>query len=201
MKTDVFQSKKAPPSTDELPIGLDPDGIALCQADCARLFGVTRQRISQMVSRGQLTTRPDGRINPSRAAAELLRSDAPQARSKILVAIRQQIERAEAERSAALARAAAAEARATRAAQQTRCLAELLIRAERRLHHLETSLDGLIDDDLLCECLDQAFSRAADEPLSAGLAGLDEDTADTIHAALRLAEPPPPPADQPEVTA
>lgn len=201
MKTDVFQAKKAASSNDALPLEIDQAEIALRQADVARLFGITRQRVSQLVSRGQLTTRPDGRINPSTAAAELLKSDAPQARSKILVGIRRQIERAESERDQAQAIAGKA----------TRSLAELrghivtvtrkLMEAERRIDVLVEEIELLLDDesreDEVLDALDRAFTRAAaysDASLFERLVESDEGLAALVATIRPDLAPPPPPA-------
>ena len=201
MKTDVFPSKNAPSSNGELPLPLDHGGIALSQADIGRLFDLTRSRVNQLVRGGTLSTLPNGKLSPSVAAGELIRSDPAGSRSKVLIEIRRQIQTAEARATAALARAAAAEARATRAAHHLRRLAVMLIQSERRLLHLDVALEGRISDDEIFEVLDCAFALAAAEPPLSALDELDEDTRGEIIAALSLAEPPPPPADQPEITA
>jgi septal ring factor EnvC (AmiA/AmiB activator) len=187
MKTDVFQTKKAASSTDPLPLEIDPAEIALRQADVARLFGITRQRVSQLVSRGQLTTRPDGRINPSTAAAELLKSDAPQARSKILVRIRRQIERAESERDQAQAIAAKASRSLATLRGHIVTVTRKLMEAERRIdvliEEIELMLDDETRDDELMDALGRAFTRVAassDAVLFERLIESDEALADLV---------------------
>lgn len=184
MKTDVFPSKNAPSSNGELPLLLDHGGIALSQADIGRLFDLTRSRVNQLVRAGTLSTLPSGKLNPSVAAGELIRSDPAGSRSKVLIEIRRQIQTAEARATAALARATAAETRATRAAHHLQSLAAMLIQSERRLHYLEVALEGRISDDDICEVLDFAFAGAAAEPPLTALDELDEDTQNKIIAAL-----------------
>ncbi|MBV5311043.1 hypothetical protein [Chromatium okenii] len=112
MKTDIFREPE-PASLNgaalDLDLDVDPAGLALRQADIAKLFGITRQRVCQMVSRGLISTRSNGRINPSQAAKELISTDVKTARAKVLVDIRRQIDtsnarafRAEEEKRAAL---------------------------------------------------------------------------------------------------
>ncbi|PQJ96758.1 hypothetical protein [Chromatium okenii] len=79
---------------DEFPLELDAGAIWLRQIDAARCFGITRQRISQMVADGTISTNSAGRINPSIAAKQLLKAAPGLSRSKVLVAIRRQIETA-----------------------------------------------------------------------------------------------------------
>lgn len=201
MKTDVFQAKKSGSSSDPLPLEIDQAEIALRQADIARLFGITRQRVSQLVSRGQLTTRPDGRINPSTAAAELLKSDAPQARGKILVGIRRQIERAEGERDQAQAAAAKASRSLARLRGRLVTVTRKLMEAERRIDVLIEEIELMLDDETrdeeIMDALGRAFDRAAstsDAALFKHLVESDEDLAALVAALRPDLAPPPPPA-------
>lgn len=52
--------------------GVDGERRIITQAEYARIRGVSRQAISQAVRNGRLTATPDGRIELSRADAELL---------------------------------------------------------------------------------------------------------------------------------
>lgn len=200
MKTDVFQAKKSGSSIDPLPLEIDRAEIALRQADVARLFGITRQRVSQLVSRGQLTTRPDGRICPSTAAAELLKSDAPQARSKILVRIRRQIERAESERDQAQAAAAQATTSLAELRKLITPLTRSLMESERRLTLLLEELEPVLGesyDGEIFAALETSFDRAAaasDGFLFECLIDTDENLAGMVAAARPDLTPPPAPA-------
>jgi len=104
MKTDIFRESE-PPSLNgaalDLDLDVDPAGLALRQADIAKLFGITRQRVCQMVSRGLISTKSNGRINPSQAAKELISTDVKTARAKVLVDIRRQIDTANARANSA----------------------------------------------------------------------------------------------------
>jgi predicted transcriptional regulator len=48
--------------------------VRMTQAELSRLFGVTRGAVSQWVKNGKITTYADGRIDPSRAASELVKN-------------------------------------------------------------------------------------------------------------------------------
>ena len=188
MKTDVFPEKKAAMVNDPLPLEIDQAEIALRQADVARLFGITRQRVSQLVSRGQLTTRPDGKINPSTAAAELLKSDAPQARSKILVAIRRQIDEATAR--ADQAQATARDANACLAVQRERitALVREVLEANHRLDVMVEELEAALGesaDELIYDAMDAAFRRARAASDAELFAALSDDNLVPLIAALR----------------
>ncbi|MBK1695558.1 hypothetical protein CKO09_12575 [Chromatium weissei] len=104
MKTDIFREPEPTllkGKALDLDLDVDPTGLALRQSDIAKLFGITRQRVCQMVSRGLISTQSNGRINPSQAAKELISTDVKTARAKVLVDIRRQIDTANARANSA----------------------------------------------------------------------------------------------------
>ncbi|RMG32528.1 MAG: hypothetical protein D6720_13150 [Gammaproteobacteria bacterium] len=79
-----------------LTLPFDPEevaGVRLRQAEIARLFGVTPAAVSQWVKRGKISTFPDGRIDPNRAARELAKNcDLNRLRAKPFRPLRQELE-------------------------------------------------------------------------------------------------------------
>lgn len=71
-----------PAVSTSAPLAFDPadlaQGIRVTQADFARMTGVSRQTVSQWVKLGKIkTVFPDGRLDPVRAAREVIRNTNP----------------------------------------------------------------------------------------------------------------------------
>lgn len=71
-----------PAVSTSAPLAFDPadlaQGIRVTQADFARMTGVSRQTVSQWVRLGKIkTVYPDGRLDPLRAAREVIKNTNP----------------------------------------------------------------------------------------------------------------------------
>lgn len=71
-----------PAVSTSAPLAFDPadlaQGIRVTQADFARMTGVSRQTVSQWVKLGKIkTVFPDGRLDPVRAAREVIKNTNP----------------------------------------------------------------------------------------------------------------------------
>lgn len=80
-KKPVDPSRKGTPSTSA-PLPFDPSelaqGVRVQQADFARMTGVSRQTVSQWVKLGKIrSVYPDGRLDPARAAREVIKNSQP----------------------------------------------------------------------------------------------------------------------------
>jgi len=82
-------------STAESEVGAPPSflpfdpaeltSLRVTQAELARMFGVSRQAVSQWVKKGILSFGPDGRIDPRHAASQVLKKTDPgRLRAKLL---------------------------------------------------------------------------------------------------------------------
>lgn len=98
---DRIAEKLSPPSLPFDLLHVAP--VRLRPADLARLMGVSRARVSQLVAQGRITAFPDGSIDPNTAAAELIAHDPKGARSKILTTIRSELDDATRQAAAAIA--------------------------------------------------------------------------------------------------
>ena len=72
----------APAASTSHPLPFDPSelaqGVRVTQADFARMAGVSRQTVSQWVKLGKIrSVYPDGRLDPARAAREVIKNTEP----------------------------------------------------------------------------------------------------------------------------
>lgn len=72
----------APTASTSRPLPFDPSeltqGVRVTQADFARMAGVSRQTVSQWVKLGKIrSVYPDGRLDPARAAREVIKNTEP----------------------------------------------------------------------------------------------------------------------------
>lgn len=182
MKTDVFSDQYLAGVNDSLDFSdVDPAAIHLRQSDFARLLGVTRQRVCQMVSNQEIPTTTGGRINPSAAVAALLKADPETHRAKVLVAIRRQIDATNTRAAQADARAHAFAMEAQAATQRARehqqtaaALLRRLLEVERALDLAEAGLIARVDSDepLTPDAIGDIFSDTLTNAMRSSLADL-----------------------------
>jgi hypothetical protein len=165
MKTDVFREPESPLLNGAaLDLDIDPAAVQLRQADIAKLFGITRQRVCQMVSRGLISTQPNGRINPSQAAKELIGTDVKTARAKVLIDIRRQVDSAN-------ARAAQAEAKNRVLIEKNKSLLAIINDLARAYYEFawafnaaNLTLQGKFDPAVIDDVFDAAYTTALNSP-------------------------------------
>ena len=164
--------KLSPPSLD-LDCSLLP--IRLRPADVARLFGVSRARVTQLVQSGRISALPDGSIDPNRACQELIRRDPGGARSKVLVTLRVAMEDAHRQRDAALAERDRLAGIATEALAAVDALRDALRKVSREWLEVEWTLSELtaLGGDVLDRVADDATAAALKLPLHELAEGAD----------------------------
>ena len=176
MKTDIFPEKKPTMLNNALNLDTDPAAVHLNQSDIAKLFGITRQRVCQLVSRGLISTQANGKINPSQAAKELLKLDPTAARAKVLVNIRRQIEAAESRASEAETARDEAESMAK---AQDRATGALIRQALEYQFALERAHENILDlaesfGTMPVDEIDAVFDLAMTAAMTASLGELSE---------------------------
>lgn len=179
------------PKKSNTPPGPEPSQppLRLRQVDIARLFGLTRQRISQMCADGWIPVSA-GRIDPSAAARALIERERQGAQLKVLPEIRAQIRDIGAERDTATAALAAATARAAELEEGLNIAMGRAARVARDVINLEATIDVLMDQ---FSGLDTAFETALGQVMKLQL---DELRADPELLELaRLSPAPAPPSE------
>ena len=132
--------------------------VRMRPAELARLFGVSRGRVSQWIKAGQITCYADGRIDPSRAASELVKNcDVNRLRAKPfrplkkeLDVVRGQLEKLRDERDELAAQLS-----------QARRICRLYIEGEHWLERFAELLVEHVPEPELQAAFDQAGSEAA----------------------------------------
>ena len=184
-----------------VPLGFDGHdglGIRLRRADIARLFGISRARVTQLCQEGRIPVLPSGLIDPSAAAhALLMNSDPKGLQLRILAPLRERIAEAEVAATGAIA----ARDRAVAAAAELRALVGILSRrwleAERWLETFQEELLGRAEggEPLEADDIEQAFEAAGvavlDRPLAELAIAADPEALELVAAHLpELGAPP-----------
>ena len=203
-----LQQKLKPPPLFENPDFLNSAPIRLRPVDLAQLLGVSRARISQLTKAGRIKPFSDGSFCPSAVARELIRTESPKAaRSKFIVAIREELQDARTRTKEALAARDQVARQYAELLEAFRDLADRWLRAEIWLEKFNAELEsscvhGTVDTARLESAWDIAAAAALTQDLPTLIKSQDPEGLELIaafdpsgplgQAILRRHDPPPP---------
>jgi len=193
-------ARSAPPFNQPL-LGFDPEDLApvrLRRADIARLFNISRSRVTQLVQQGRIPITSSGLIDPSEAAAALLKDGSvrdPQLR--FLRPLRLRIAEAETAAAGAIAARDRAEAESGELRALVGILSRRWLEAERWLETFQEELLGRAEagEPLDADDIEQTFESAGfavlDRPLAELAIAADPEALELVAAHLpELGAPP-----------
>lgn len=168
--------------TDEgkvLSLPFDPEQVCyvrVTQADLSRMWGVTRAAVSHWVKQGKITVFADGRIDPNRAASELVKNcNVQKLRAKPFRPLRLELDHVRGQLKSLVLERDALAARVQALEEGLRHLVRRYLESEQVLADFGGRVAEAVPEELAGAALDAAVAGAVDAPMGALAARMDPD--------------------------
>jgi len=159
--------------------------VRMRPADLARLFGVSRGRVSQWIKAGQITQYADGTIDPSRAASELVKNcDVNRLRARPFRPLKKELDHVRGQ----LATLRDDRDHLAARLEQARRMCRLYLETDAWLERFAELLAEHVSEPALQSAFDQAGTEAAERSTAALIAKADPELRPVLRELLMEAD-------------